>query len=1517
MRKIYIFTMLAMSLLSTFSICAQPVARINTNTYSTLSDAFSAVSSGDTIHLLSNIICTEGIVVDHGGTFVFDGNGHTIMADFPANNYTLFSITSDVNMTMQNLSIMASSSVEGTLVELADSAGATLHVTNCDMTGYTLFQNYKTNTLVLSENNCTAEYDVVEYNDEGSTVTFKSGHYSANTYAIVDYNYGTTIIEDGTYETVDDIVYENDYRLYIQGGTFTSDDNFVAYCEDGYTEVSNVNVTCQYEVFYKISGPASLVIRSGTFNSDNYCINNIRGNVIVYGGDFNAATEYVAFIDNGFLHIAGPATFNATNGSAGVFNDITKVGISCQYEFVPSISNPYHTASVEKTPVTLNFYVGTDIYMSESAFPGCSSVNLPELPAGYPYWVDYFGRRVYRIGEITGDADYFAYKEPDSVSVTFIDGLDTTVVTVLNHTTLGDIAHFSSITDPSFYGWRDADLVTYAADYELTANRILYAYYLPDGEVVCTFAELQAAVLAQKPVIKLCAMIEVPSTLEITANTLITGTGPDCGLLRPEGFAGNLIYVFSYDTLSITLQGITIDGQNVAATEPAVYMRDYYRRFAVYNELGQRIRYDYEYGCSELNILDCEFRNNNNNNYEASALYSECFKTVICNSLFENNQGRGSTIKLSYGNVNDTYTSIIRNSRILHNVGTGIEAFRQDTVEIFDSQISYNNAGPNGDGGGIDLSGTDVVILRGTTTISYNTARHGGGCYAWEVGRLIMRESSKITHNTAEDGGGVDCDELDLEMYDNSEISFNSAISDDPRWGRGGGIYFGWGDRPHVIADNAAIFGNYASGHGGGIYNNNEELDFRGGVIYGNRADGGGHDFYGDVWDRDRYINFQMTFPPRTIASDTTGIQTIWVDEIPGVTAPGYVHVPFAGWFTDEETERFTDFFSGHEAILTYLTYRNAYAKTVWYGLLLDYNSNNPSAIDFIDSTAYAPHSEAPVADNMFSYPGYKFLGWNTQADGSGDEYLPNDTLPFDVHSVVLYAQWCLILHDTILVDACSSYEWNGVTYTESDTVDFLTTAVGGCDSIATLILTISLPVEQNDTLTICSSELPYTWRDTTFLAGTVSGDYALLRQTIDGCDSTMNLHLTVKQSYSVTDTMVICNGMLPYIWNGVTFNAAGTQTAILSSADLCDSVVTMTLIIGNISISVESINNGMCGGEASITLSSTGEAPVEYSLDGIVFQSSNVFSGLASGSYTVTARDANGCTATTTAVISPVLTPSLTFTCPPDIRDTLAYGDCAMKIYPAELGTPTAVHSLGWPFSITNNAPADSLYPAGDNIVTWIMTDSVCGFAVTCYQHILVVFPECPDAVDCEGNVYAGVRIGCDCWTQRNLESTKYSDCTDIPCVYEYVSHEHPNVTENVERYGRLYCFEAAVRDSADNGHGHIQGICPAGWYLPTPEKYEELNTYGAEALKSPLYWIPSGGNNSTEFSALPAGFYSGIANRFEGMLGETYFWSTSNTGSGTSSSAYSLFLNCEYFLHIQNNYGSGYSVRCIKEKE
>jgi uncharacterized protein (TIGR02145 family) len=612
------------------------------------------------------------------------------------------------------------------------------------------------------------------------------------------------------------------------------------------------------------------------------------------------------------------------------------------------------------------------------------------------------------------------------------------------------------------------------------------------------------------------------------------------------------------------------------------------------------------------------------------------------------------------------------------------------------------------------------------------------------------------------------------------------------------------------------------------------------------------------------------------------------------------------------------------------------------------------------------------VTNNTYTQSGWE--GYITTTNHCTDEV---DTASVHVLPVIPAASIAYTTCQSTTLFSHMGFKDLDVSVPGNYTIDSVFTSSLGCDSAVTLNLTVAPSFFQEESAETCDN-VPYVWTGHSVTIPTTAGSHIVWDslKTANNCDSVYKLNLNVKQSHSVTDTMTICTNMLPHVWNGVTFNSAGDQSVKLSTALGCDSVVNMTLIvnpaytgvdaisvydticsnelpygwrdttflagtmsgdfvfhrstvngcdstvilhlvINELSVTVASVTDEICGNDGSVTVTATGKAPYEYSLDGVTFQSTPTFTGLASGNHTITARDANGCTATTTAVITPALTPSLTFTCPPDIRDTLAYGDCAMKIYPAELGTPTAVHSLGWSFTITNDAPADSLYPEGDNIVMWIMKDDVCGFADTCYQHILVVFPECPNAVDCEGYVYAGVRIGCDCWTQRNLESTKYSDCTDIPCVYEYTSHEHPNITENVDRYGRLYCYEAAVRDSTDNGHGHIQGICPEGWYLPTPEKYEGLNTYGANALMSPLYWIPSGGNNSTGFSALPAGFYNGATNRFESMLGETYFWSTAGVGSNTNISTFSIIFECNELIETHRHEGLGYSVRCIKEKD
>ena len=124
-------------------------------------------------------------------------------------------------------------------------------------------------------------------------------------------------------------------------------------------------------------------------------------------------------------------------------------------------------------------------------------------------------------------------------------------------------------------------------------------------------------------------------------------------------------------------------------------------------------------------------------------------------------------------------------------------------------------------------------------------------------------------------------------------------------------------------------------------------------------------------------------------------------------------------------------------------------------------------------------------------------------------------------------------------------------------------------------------------------------------------------------------------------------------------------------------------------------------------------------------------------------------------------------------------------------------------------------------------------------------------------------------------------------------------------------------------NENGHIQGICPEGWYLPTPEQYEQLYLYGggtsiltANGLRSPLYWFDGGGNNATGFSALPAGMYNGATQQYERMTLDAYFWATEIIHGEVHVTSYRMQYDCDDIQRVDIDSGYGISVRCVKEK-
>lgn len=99
---------------------------------------------------------------------------------------------------------------------------------------------------------------------------------------------------------------------------------------------------------------------------------------------------------------------------------------------------------------------------------------------------------------------------------------------------------------------------------------------------------------------------------------------------------------------------------------------------------------------------------------------------------------------------------------------------------------------------------------------------------------------------------------------------------------------------------------------------------------------------------------------------------------------------------------------------------------------------------------------------------------------------------------------------------------------------------------------------------------------------------------------------------------------------------AAGNYTVVAKNSDGCTSAVSFLLTNPtpsctgvNIIVSATATNNILCEttATASITVSASGgTAPYTYSLNGGTYQAANVFTNVATSSYMITAKDANGC---------------------------------------------------------------------------------------------------------------------------------------------------------------------------------------------------------------------------------------------------------------------------------------------------
>ncbi|MFN9882282.1 MAG: hypothetical protein ACK53R_02795, partial [Bacteroidota bacterium] len=248
---------------------------------------------------------------------------------------------------------------------------------------------------------------------------------------------------------------------------------------------------------------------------------------------------------------------------------------------------------------------------------------------------------------------------------------------------------------------------------------------------------------------------------------------------------------------------------------------------------------------------------------------------------------------------------------------------------------------------------------------------------------------------------------------------------------------------------------------------------------------------------------------------------------------------------------------------------------------------------------------------------------WNNNLYGASGIYSVILTSSMDCDSV---ATLNLLVNpsttSTTSITICETelpFTWNNNLYLTSGSYSVTRTSSLGCDSVATLNLHVNPITASTTSITICETELPYLWNNNLYDA---SGTYQVTRTSSLGCDSVATLNLLVNPSTTSTTSITICETELPFIWNNNLYGPSGTYSVTLTSSLGCDSVATINLLVNPISSST-----------TNITICET-ELPYLWN--------NNLYD--TSGNYSVTRTSSLGCdsVATLNLLVNPI-TSSLT----------------------------------------------------------------------------------------------------------------------------------------------------------------------------------------------------------------------------------------------------------------------------------
>jgi uncharacterized protein (TIGR02145 family) len=185
------------------------------------------------------------------------------------------------------------------------------------------------------------------------------------------------------------------------------------------------------------------------------------------------------------------------------------------------------------------------------------------------------------------------------------------------------------------------------------------------------------------------------------------------------------------------------------------------------------------------------------------------------------------------------------------------------------------------------------------------------------------------------------------------------------------------------------------------------------------------------------------------------------------------------------------------------------------------------------------------------------------------------------------------------------------------------------------------------------------------------------------------------------------------------------------------------------------------------------------------------------------------------------------------------------------------------------------------------------------------------PDLRD--GQMYPTVQIGNQCWMAKNLNTgimilESEADAPTNNGIIEKFCYDYNS--DNCVTYGGLYQFDEMMNYLNIES---TQGICPAGWHIPSVAEYDTLiagfnpNTVAID--------LQAGGYSG--FEALASGYcYNNYQEWVFGSLGQYGVLRTSSPSpSGTDYSPVFYYYPGDGVIYTENMYkkSNGYSVRCV----